>query len=496
MRLQRMLDEPWMKEDWFAKEFTRVTPVLEGERTLAGIPATERNLDIAKSIRESISAGELAPEHKEAIVAALYYGIPVNKLNFVPVSVRPLVQQAGEIRATVLSDAPAADVYSKIAGADSRAALIEILALSHAKLRNIPDEKKRSRLARVASDIYAPLADILGFRRYKESLEESSFQVFNYPRWREIHDNVKRHVPTLNASFAEGRAAVEDSLKQLGLVGRVESRVKEEHSIDRKHFEDIRKGDPRARQGILGMHDLGAMRVIIYGRPVNSRDPSVLKPATEADCYSLSQAITAHSAVANLKLYKDYIRTPKSLYLRTGDKQVQMGEYRAWHGDLTLKKPGTRLIELQIRTREMHERAERGDAATWMYKGHAIPKKVVDALNAFAQKINAPPVSRAKQSLLEVNFGGGERKFLPSNATLADAAFAQLGPAFGTYPVAAYVNGKRVDGFLKPVNDGSTVNVVRDENGVLPDPSWISRVRAPETAKHLHTLLRSKRKKS
>ena len=492
-RLESLLEQPWMKEKWFADEFKRVTPVLENERTLAGIPAMERNLGIAKSVRESIPSEELAPEHKEAIVASLYYGIPAAKTNFVPSSVRSIVQQANEIRAAVLSNAAEAEVYSKIAGADSRAAFIEMIALSHANLHRIPEEQKRERLAHVAKDIYAPLADILGLRRYKESLEENAFKVFNYPRWLEIHSAVNKHRPALEAAFAAAGEAVEDSLKQLGLVGHVEWRVKEEHSIDRKHFEDIRKGDPRARQGVLGMHDLGAMRVVIRGRPVNSRDASVIMPATDADCYSLSQAITAHSAVANLKLYKDYLRSPKPLFLRVGDKRVQVGEYRSWHGDLTLKHPLARPIELQIRTKEMHDRAERGDAATWMYKGHAVPKKVVDAMNAFARRIKAPPVSGAKQSLLEVTFGG-ERKFLPSTATIADAVFAQLGAAFGTYPVAAYVDGRKVKGFLQPVKDGSTIRVVRDENGVLPNLGWISHVQ-PSTAKHLHEILRVKYKK-
>ena len=488
-KFEQMLDQPWMREPWFAKEFKKVIPLLEEERTLAGLPAIERNLSIVKSVRESIPLEELGDEHKEAIIAALYYGVPKKKIRFVPRPVRPIVEQLSNIRAAVLAGAGTAEIYHKIAEADNRAALIEILALAHAKLRKIPDEQKRRRLAEVAADAYAPLAQAMGLRRYKEMLEESAFQVLHYDEWRSIHEAVKKYDYSFNKSVAEAKKVAEEAMQQLGLVGHVEWRRKQEHSIAQKmqssKYEDVKKIIEQI--GPSAFHDLGAMRVVIHGRPVNSRDPSSLRPATHEDCYALSQAITAHERVRNLVLYKDYIAKPKPLVVNINGREVVTGEYRSWHGDLYLKKAGTMPLELQIRTKKMHEEAETGGAAAWLYKGHVLPKTVIERFNALARQLHAAPLKQ-KQPLIQVRLPGGVVAEFPTHATVADAVFRIQGNSFGNYPFTAFINGKRARP-LQQLEDGAEVTVKIDPNGAVPHYKWLDSL-LPETAAHVFKFLK------
>ncbi|MEW5955019.1 MAG: hypothetical protein AB1626_00590 [Candidatus Micrarchaeota archaeon] len=489
--LERMLDQPWMHEDWFAREFRKAAVVLERETTLDECPAIERNLQIVRALRASIPSEHLGTEHKEAILAGLYYRTPDNKLGIVPKAARPLVKQANAIRATVLASTSPAEVYHKIADADSRAALVEVLALTHAKLREIPNEQQRQRLAQVAADIYAPLTEAIGLRRYKEMLEESAFRVFNYGKWREIHDEVKKHEPAMQATFGSAEEVVLDAMRQLGLVGHVERRSKSEHSIHRK-MEGEKHASMRevmAEMGPTALHDFGAVRAVIHGRPINSRDPSVLRPATEQDCYALSQAITSHPDVKNLVLYKDYIAKPKPVVVEIGGYKMVAGDYRSWHGDLWLKKPKTMLVELQIRTNQMHQEAETGNAANWLYKGHALPKRVVESLNALARRLHAQPLAQ-KQSFIQVKLPGDANSVFPTHATVADAVYRILGNSFGAYPFVAFVDGRRARGPLEPLKDGTELTVRLDPAGAVPNLSWVSSL-LPETAQHVHRLLRT-----
>ncbi len=214
---------------------------------------------------------------------------------------------------------------------DIRVLLIKLADRTH-NMRTIdplPEEKRR-RVASETLDVYAPLAHRLGVQELKHELEERSFAAL-YPARRErLEDQIRQRAPEREKHLERMMAEVRAALDAAGIEATITGRPKLVYSIYRKmvdsglEFEEI--------------HDLIGIRIIV---------PEL------RDCYAALGLV--HSMWAPIQgRFKDYIAMPK------------FNLYQSLH--TTVVGSDGKGLEVQIRTLEMHERAEAGIAAHWRYK--------------------------------------------------------------------------------------------------------------------------------
>ncbi len=193
----------------------------------------------------------------------------------------------------------------------------------------IPADKQR-RIAQETLDIYAPLAHRLGIQEIKQQLEDLSFAALHPKRFAELEHLVATRTPERDVYLAQAIADVRSRLSELGIEAEVTGRGKHLWSIYEKMVVKGREFDD--------IFDLVAVRVIVD---------------SVKDCYAALGSIHGRWRPV-VGRFKDYIAMPK------------FNLYQSLH--TTVIGPGGKLIEVQIRTREMHQRAEWGVAAHWAYK--------------------------------------------------------------------------------------------------------------------------------
>jgi GTP diphosphokinase / guanosine-3',5'-bis(diphosphate) 3'-diphosphatase len=197
-------------------------------------------------------------------------------------------------------------------------------------LAGMPLEKQR-RIAQETIDIYAPLAHRLGIQEIKQQLEDLSFAALHPKRYAELDHLVATRTPERDTYLAQAVAEIGKRLDELGIEGEITGRGKHLWSIYEKMVVKGREFDD--------IFDIVAVRVIVD---------------SIRDCYAALGSIHGRWRPVPGR-FKDYIAVPK------------FNLYQSLH--TTVIGPHGRPLEVQIRTREMHHRAEWGVAAHWAYKG-------------------------------------------------------------------------------------------------------------------------------
>ncbi len=215
---------------------------------------------------------------------------------------------------------------------DLRVLIIKLADRLH-NMRTIaamPSDKQR-RIAQETLDIYAPLAHRLGMQELKQQLEDLSFASLYPKRFAELDHLVSTRTPEREVYLAKAIAEVGGRLNELNIEAEVTGRGKHLWSIYEKMMQKGREFDD--------IFDLVAIRVIVD---------------SVKDCYAALGCIHGRYKPV-VGRFKDYIAMPK------------FNLYQSLH--TTVIGPGGKVVEVQIRSREMHQRAEWGVAAHWSYKG-------------------------------------------------------------------------------------------------------------------------------
>src|SRR6188508_2239052 len=229
---------------------------------------------------------------------------------------------------------------------DVRVILIKLADRLH-NMRTIEylGKQKQAQKARETLEVYAPLAHRLGIHALKWELEDLSFETLHPRKYAEI-----------KAMVAERRADREEHVREAGLVLQKEldkANIPAQISGRAKHFYSIYDKMVKKGREFNEIYDLTAMRVLVE----RSGEEGT------RDCYGGLGLI--HSLWKPMPgRFKDYIAMPK------------LNRYRALH--TTVIGPQGRPLEIQVRTQDMHETAEFGIAAHWVYK-RGKPKKGEDA---------------------------------------------------------------------------------------------------------------------
>ena len=331
--------------------------------------------------------------------------------------------------------------------------------LHNARTWGFVDPASAARKAQETLEIYAPLAHRLGIQAIKLELEDLSFGVLHPKLYAEIENLVKQRTPEREEFVHEVIDAVKEDLKAARIRGTVVGRPKQYYSIYQKMI-------VRGRE-FNEIYDLVGIRVLV---------------TSLRDCYAVLGAIHARWNPIPGR-FKDYIATPK------------FNLYQSLH--TTVIGPHGRAVELQIRTEEMHQRAEFGVAAHWKYKDRVNGSKAVggspggDTDMAWLAHISDWEVetSDPNEFLDSLRFEIGAKEVyvftpqgkvigLPAGATPVDFAYA-VHTEVGHRTMGAKVNGRLVP-LESMLNSGDVVEVFTSKNpDAGPSQGWLSFVKSP-----------------
>ena len=245
----------------------------------------------------------------------------VTKLSRIAIQSSPSSAQAENFRKLLLAMSE-----------DVRVLLVKLADRTHnmRTLSFIKKPDKKQRIARETMDIFAPLAERIGLTRIQQELEDNAFAVLNGEMRQSIINRLDFLTSEAEITIPTIAVELQDTLSRIGLECSVSGRMKSAYSIWRKMQNKAVTMDQLA--------DIMAFRVLVPGT---------------ADCYAaLGQLHQNYPTV--MGRFKDYISTPK----RNGYQSLHTG----------VLGPQNHRIEVQIRTPEMHEVAEHGVAAHWIYK--------------------------------------------------------------------------------------------------------------------------------
>ena len=326
---------------------------------------------------------------------------------------------------------------------DIRVLLVKLADRLHnmRTLHFIKSPEKRQRIARETMDIYAPLAERVGMYEYMREMQALAFEQLEP----EASKTITERLETLRTQDGGQVDAIALSMKQVlaeaGVTVEVLGREKHPYSIWRKMQE--------RHVSFEQVTDIMAFRVVTDD---------------EADCYRAMGVLhTTWQALPGR--FKDYISTPKS------------NGYRSLHTALLHGK--SMRVEVQIRTREMHQRNEFGLAAHWAYKQGDRPDGQVGWLRDLIEIVDA---SHDAEELLEHTRMAiyQDRIFaftpkgtlfqLPKGASPVDFAFA-VHTDLGAQTVGAKINGRHMP-LRTPLNNGDVVEIIKGSSAE-PQLSWL-----------------------
>src|SRR5512132_652313 len=336
---------------------------------------------------------------------------------------------------------------------DVRVILIKLADRLH-NLREIEylGKQKQVQKAKETLEVYAPLAHRLGIHALKWELEDLAFETLHPRKYEEIKAMVTERRADREGHVSEAARILQLELDKVDIPAEISGRA--------KHFYSIY--DKMAKKGreFNEIYDLTAMRVIVE------------RSAEEGtrDCYGALGLI--HSLWKPMPgRFKDYVAMPK------------LNGYRALH--TTVIGPQGRPLEIQVRTSDMHEMAELGVAAHWLYKGRGKGRAPDEQWVARVRQMmewqdESDPREYKRQMLgdlftdeVYVFTPKGEVKMLPAGSTPIDFAYA-VHTDVGHRTVGARVNGRIVPLHYQ-LQSGDFVEIQTTKAGARgPSRDWLA----------------------
>lgn len=325
--------------------------------------------------------------------------------------------------------------------------------LHNARTWQYVDAESSARKARETLDIYAPLAHRLGMNAVKWELEDLSFKYLEPKKFDEIERLVLERNPSREKLTNDVIAVVETDLTTEGIKAQVTGRQKHLYSVYQKMV-------GRGRE-FNDIYDLVGIRILVDD---------------VRDCYAVLGSIHARWNPVPGR-FKDYIAMPK------------FNLYQSLH--TTVIGPTGKAVEIQIRTHDMHHRAEYGIAAHWKYKlgGGARSADSPDMLWLKQLHEWQQETSDVTEFLEALRFDlrtpevfvftpKGSVIALPSGATPVDFAYT-VHTEVGNRCIGAKVNGKLVS-LEAPLSNGDVVEVVTNKGeNAAPSRDWLNFVKSP-----------------
>ena len=402
----------------------------------------------------------------DTIVAGILHDVVEDTLITLPdieyifgADVRKLVDGVTKLRNLPRTDSKKIENIRKMVVAMSEDIRVVIIKLAD-RLHNMRTLKymtpaKQLEKSKETLEIFAPIAHRIGMSKIKTELEDISFRYLHPEEYQEIKELVNTKKQERENYTKKVIEKIEKELEKHNLKGEVTGRPKHLYSIYRKMIEKEKR--------FADLNDLIAVRII-----VNRED----------ECYN------ALGIIHNLFIpvpgrFKDYIAAPK------------INGYQSIH--TTVNGPDNQKVEIQIRTKLMHQIAEDGVAAHWKYKDkkykekkskneeyYAAVKKIIEKstnevnekekTKSFAKEVTGDVLNQT----IFVFTPKGDVVELPKNSTALDFAF-QIHTQIGYRTIGAKINDRIVQ-LNQTLENGDKVEVLTSKNTKGPGKDWIAMV--------------------
>ncbi|MBD1164951.1 bifunctional (p)ppGpp synthetase/guanosine-3',5'-bis(diphosphate) 3'-pyrophosphohydrolase [Pelagibacterales bacterium SAG-MED13] len=330
---------------------------------------------------------------------------------------------------------------------DIRVLLVKIADRLHnmRTIKAIDKEDKRKRIAQETMEIYAPLADRMGMHRIRDELEDLSFEILNG----EGRSLIQKRLEEIKLDKKDIFESLSSEFNQLLIENNINSKI---YGREKTPFSIWRKVQKK-RVSLEQITDIIGFRII-----VDDTD----------DCYkSLGIIHKAYNCIPGK--FKDYISSAK------------INGYKSIHTSVigSYKKP----VEIQIRTNQMHEFAERGIASHWQYKSsekfNSLTWKEYDWLKDLVEIIekNENPEHSYEYTKLQMFQENvfcftpkGSVIKLPKDATAIDFAYA-VHTKIGDTAIGCEINGNKSE-LQSILRNGDRINITTSKNQ-SPSLHWI-----------------------
>jgi guanosine-3',5'-bis(diphosphate) 3'-pyrophosphohydrolase len=350
--------------------------------------------------------------------------------------------------------------------ADIRILLIRLADRIHnMRTLEFQPEDRQKFIARETLEVYAPLASRLGINWMKVELEDLAFKYFCTEEYFDLIEQVAKKKEEREAYAEEVKTLIQNNLKEFGLKGEVEGRAKHFYSIFQKMKEQHINFDE--------VYDLTAFRIVLDSDKVK-------------ECYEALSVVHALWVPVPGR-FKDYIAMPKA------------NNYRSLH--TTVIGPYGERVEIQIRTREMHEWAEKGIAAHWRYKEGRVSaaededqiKKLREILELQQDQKDAREfMKNLKMALFPdevyIFTPKGDVMSFPKGATPIDFAYS-VHTDVGNQCIGAKVNRNIVPLKYK-LQNGDTVEVIT-QPGHHPSKDWLKYAVTPRALSKIRQWIKT-----
>ncbi|MGB1361099.1 MAG: RelA/SpoT family protein [Alphaproteobacteria bacterium] len=335
-------------------------------------------------------------------------------------------------------------------------------------LHHIAKPEKRIRIATETMEIHVPLAELIGIRDWKEEMEDICFNTINP----DAHSSIVGRLKFI--SKEQGDNIVTNVVKELDDL-MTEHKIKNEISGRKKTPYSIWRKMQKKDIGFEQLSDIMAFRIV-----VDSVD----------DCYRVLGLIHATYRLVPGR-FKDYISLPKK------------NNYRSLHTGVI--GPAGQRVEIQIRTKEMHEFAELGVAAHWSYKSgdkESIVKEgknyrwlrelleIVEHSNSDDEVMSDTKMEMYAENVF-VFSPKGDIVNLPKMATPIDFAYS-IHSGVGNKTIGARINGK-VMPLKTELKNGDQVEIITQSNAE-PKEAWKNIVVSGKARSAIRRFIRNKRR--
>ncbi|NND71338.1 MAG: bifunctional (p)ppGpp synthetase/guanosine-3',5'-bis(diphosphate) 3'-pyrophosphohydrolase [Rhodothermales bacterium] len=334
-------------------------------------------------------------------------------------------------------------------------------------------KKKRLKIAHETLELFAPLAHRFGLFAIKSELEDLSLKILEPKRYEEIATGLRQSQEERLAYIKSFIDPLRDRLTREGFEIDIYGRSKNIYSIYRK----MKRQDKPLEE----VYDVFAIRIVLQSEGSKGKE----------DCWRVYSIITDLYKPLPER-FRDFISVPKG------------NGYQSLH--TTVLGPLGRRVEVQIRTQEMHEIAERGVAAHWKYKEGVTNSddRMEQLLTWVRELLDNPSSDQATEFVQEFRLNlyhdeiyvftpRGELFTLPVDCTPVDFAF-QVHTEVGFHCIGAKVNGKMVPLSYR-LKSGDQVEIITSKKQT-PNPDWINFVVTHKARSRIRHWINEKRRKA
>ena len=332
---------------------------------------------------------------------------------------------------------------------------------------------KQLRIASETLNLFAPLAHRFGFNSLKNQLEDLSLAYIHPDEYKEITTGLRNSQSEREGYIAGFIEPLRNRLEDDGFTFDIYGRSKNLYSIYRK----MKRQDKPLKE----IYDIFAIRIVLEGEG----------PKGKEDCWRVYSVITDLFKPIPER-FRDFISVPKS------------NGYQSLH--TTVLGPQGRRVEIQIRTREMHEVAEKGVAAHWKYKeGVQKDDEEMDELLTWVRDLLEDPQSETATDFVRdfrlhlydeeiyIFTPRGDLFTLPVGATPVDFAYL-VHTQVGSHCIGAKVNGKMVP-LSHVLKSGDQVEIITSKKQT-PNPDWIKFVVTQKARSRIRHWTNQKRREA